>query len=765
MDNLPSIDATPESSATLCGARECDQREIITSQASIDAGHPSASLRNIHACGSSLYSIPTEDELHVFARLPETVRTEIRETLIAFRFIASQKNISAAIRQQSVVLHLSASSLKRKWFAFQAALKTDSSTAWRTLINRAKAGADWCNYSQPTGLPKAFIEFWKQLREENQRCDSAAYRELIYLYRHRQSRDGTRRFDSIPGYSEFPAATDTGLPKGWSYENILRQARTLSTAFEKSAARQGRAAASQYRRKVFSTRVGLQVGEFILFDDQEYDLKVNFPGSMRAMRPLGLNALDLYSACCFNYGFKPTLLGEDGARQKLKEVDMLWFVVDVLTRFGFNAERGTHFVVEHGTAAIRDDFAERIARVTNGRVIIDRAGITGAAALLGQFEGRSKGNPRFKGALESFFNLVRNESAMLPGQVGLNRDRSPEQLHGMERYNDQLLRAATRLPEETAALLRFPFLAWPQFVQVMSALYQQINTRIDHELEGWGKLIASEFRHSVNSAWEPIGNFSLLSPTMQMALTAEFNTPAGSALARVRKLSPLEVFNAGAGRLQKLGHQHLPELLGLGFAYRSRKFRPDGYLVIEDQDLDSEPLRFHIDDLSQNLVGARSTRAPLVQLPSVVNVYLNPFDPTRTAILADDQNRFLGMIERDLAPCRSDLDAIHRKMGAAKAHEARLLQSMNLRHAARAQEKAELHRNNSSVFETASGTRKPRTTEERATDRAIDSALEENINLDAALEENSETGRDAFHPRPTCAASAASDIDPTQDFE
>jgi hypothetical protein len=270
-------------------------------------------------------------------------------------------------------------------------------------------------------------------------------------------------------------------------------------------------------------------------------------------------------------------------------------------------------------------------------------------------------------------------------------------------------------------------------------------------LEGWGKLIASEFRHSVNSAWEPIGNFSLLSPTMQMALTTEFNTPAGSALARVRKLSPLEVFNAGAGRLQKLGHQHLPELLGLGFAYRSRKFRPDGYLVIEDQDLDSEPLRFHIDDLSQNLVGARSTRAPLVQLPSAVNVYLNPFDPTRTAVLADDQNRFLGMIERDLAPCRSDLDAIHRKMGAAKAHEARLLQSMNLRHAARAQEKAELHRNNSSVFETASGTRKPRTTEERATDRAIDAALEENSSIGGTS-----SGSPTY---------AASDIDPTQDFE
>jgi hypothetical protein len=95
-------------------------------------------------------------------------------------------------------------------------------------------------------------------------------------------------------------------------------------------------AASQHARKVLKTRVGLAVGEFILFDDQEYDLKVNFLGNAqrRAMRPLGLNALDLFSACSFAYGLKPTLSHEDGAKQKLREIDMMWFVVHVLTAFG-----------------------------------------------------------------------------------------------------------------------------------------------------------------------------------------------------------------------------------------------------------------------------------------------------------------------------------------------------------------------------------------------------------------------------------------------
>jgi hypothetical protein len=87
------------------------------------------------------------------------------------------------------------------------------------------------------------------------------------------------------------------------------------------------------------------------------------------------------------------------------------------------------------------------------------------------FEGARKGNYRFKGAIESFFNLVRNETAMLPGQVGKDRDHSPEQMVGLERYNNQLLKAAAELKPEEAARLKFPVLEWNEWTgRAMSLL-------------------------------------------------------------------------------------------------------------------------------------------------------------------------------------------------------------------------------------------------------------------------------------------------------
>jgi hypothetical protein len=743
---LPSIDATPESSATLCGARECDQREIITSQASIDAGHPSTGRDAFHprpTSAASLIFAPTD--LKLFGRLPEAARDNLSRTFRALEWIHSRPNKNEAFRVMALkcmkARGFTAASLRRKYYAFVA------SGDWTTLVDKALAGPEWwkTDESSAPGLPPAFIEFWKSLCERNQRKCRPAHGELLKIWRQRIDSLGNT-YKQIPGYAEWPVASPTtDRPRGWEYSNLMRHA---PDDFELDAARHGRFAASKHRRKVFLTREGLQVMQFCFFDDQVYDAKVLFTSTYgqpsRPMRPRGYDALDLASAAFVGHLFKPTLLNPDAPEHELhlsSKREFPWFLADVLLNVGYNPITKTFFVVERGTASIDQALEERLFNVSGGMVMVDRAGLINRATHAALFDGASKGNPRFKAPLESIFNLVRNNMAMLPGQVGKDRDHSPDDLHGRERYDARLVRCLT--PELLQHAIR-PFMEWTDFVEFALAVYTAIDNRIDHDLEGWRKNKALEWRISPSAPWMPMSEFERLPVPQQMSLTELFRGPHGSTLNRSRKLSPREVFNTGAKALHRLSFDSVPYLLGAELG-TERTVR-DGYITLEDQQQGPAPLRFPA--YSHAASGSRG--ACLRNGDKFLTYLLRD-----GLVLADASNRFVGVLTQQDTPCRADVEGVKRQLAAAKKEESARLAPLDRRHITEAREKNRMHRHNSDLAETASGTRKPRTTEERATDRAIDSALEENFSFGGAN----------AAAEPTPAASAASDIDPTQDFE
>lgn len=628
---------------------------------------------------------PTKEDQLAFARLPENARADLTRLLLTLSKIHVAKNKQAACKLYAATTArrgFSAPNLYRHYYNF---IKTGN---WRVLVNKAVAGPDWWETSEQIGLPEPFVQYFKGLCERNQRKCLPAWRELIRTWKTKTELqpDGSRKpIKKIPGYNEWPTATWTGLPRGWSQGNLNR---FTPDSFELAAARQGREAASQFRRRVFSTRVGLKVGQFYLFDDQEYDLKVNFMGrnNRRAMRPLGLNCLDLFSACCFAFGFKPTLWdSETETKKKLREEDMFWFVAHILMNFGYRTDDcGTTFIVEHGTAAINDTFAERINQATAGKVRIERSGIGGEAAFPGLFEGASKGNPRFKAALESFFNLVRNETAFLPGQVGLDRNHHPVEMHGRDRYNNALLKAAAALPPERAALLKFPVLEWTEFEQIAMDIYSRINDRLDHALEGWqeSRLFTKEWRLADSHPWSPIQTFLALPAPQQTALATLIESDPS--LCRSRKLSPAEVFHQGKQQLTKLPSCMLPVLLGVERGYPVNIVH--GYITIKDKDIDADPLRFPVGHGLQSLMQSGTLG------------YLNPFNPV-LLVLADSQGRYIGETTLQETPNRADVESLKRQMGAAKKEEADRLAPVAARAADLARAKTQMHRHNTDVLD------------------------------------------------------------------
>jgi hypothetical protein len=648
------------------------------------------------------------------ARLPDPVRRETQLTLLLLRQVHYAKSKSAEAHSIAALYKqrrgFSAESLLRKYYAY-----TNSDGDWKSILDKAKCGPAFWNTDEQAGLPAAFIEFWKSLCERNQRKTAPARRELIRIWQTGKGTDpatgAAKYYKTFPGYPDWTPnpvhlVNPVEIPAGWSQANLNRHA---PSKFELAVARRGRDAASAHRRKVFTTRVGLHVGQFYLFDDLEYDMLVNFPGNRIATRPLGLVALDLASACAIGLGFKPTILDLEGAKRKLKERDMLWLLIDTLCNKGYRVGRvaprapsdvfdGTTLIAEHGTAAIPQAIETALDTVSEGHIRVQRSGLSNEH-MAGLFEGQSKGNPRFKAALESLFNLLHNEQAMLPAQTGLNRDHCPTQLAGLQRYNNQLLKLAERLPEHRRDLLKFPVMTYAQFVEVTLDIFAQINNRTDHELEGWKNNIEQEFFLQIGHDSHDSNPVNLVHPVQKFSQSQWLSLPAHQRAAlkpminaTARQLSPQEVWNRSAHQLQKLPEHAIPILLGPNFG--EERTVKNGYITIEDQEISPEPLRFPA-ALSQSSIS--NHQSSIINEGSKFLVYLNPHNPNRL-ILTDAKGRYLGGLDRQETPNRADVEAVHRQLAAAKREEAARLAPVVTRALPLAEAKRDLHRHNLSVI-------------------------------------------------------------------
>ncbi len=595
-------------------------------------------------------SIPVDDRPY-YASLPQRVRqeTDLWQEVMSSVCAAPRplREIAVQARRLAGLRGFGKKNIINKYYAFKR------TRSWRVFVNRSKLSR------KEVSLPEEFIEHWKALCERNQRKSRPAWRGLINAWRHGAE---------IPGYPVRPPAGIGGVPDGWGYRNLMRCA---PTPFELAAARIGRSAAAGCRPLVFTTRVGLAPGQFLVFDDLEHDVKVNFLGvNRKAMRPLELCCLDLFSGCKIAWGMKPTI-EDDGIKQKLKEHEMRFLLAYVLTRVGYRPE-GTTLMAEHGTAAIREDVEKIICDASDGAITVARSGIEGAAALV--YEGRGKGHSRFKAALESHHNLAHNELAAAEGQMGKDRDHSPEELHGRETHNNMLMKAISFLPPERAMLLRMPFWEFNVFMRFAGEVYEKINARDWHELEGWVEsgLIAHEFRLGDDSPWMRAERLLAAPESERQAIATLIQRPGWS---RIRKLSPAEVWDGGRGRLAQLPGYLAPQIIGQENGVE-RKVGKNGLFEFEDRNLGPGTFRYlaraHKPDGTDEDLAAEET----------LLTFCNPFDPGVLHVCRAGSGRgaYIGCCKRWESVTRTDLDTLHRQMGAAAAEETRRLLPFRARH-------------------------------------------------------------------------------------
>jgi hypothetical protein len=552
------------------------------------------------------FARPDDDD---FNGLPATERTAILTRLEICKRILSAGNFSAAVRAeasrpgQAGVPGMSEERLRKMAMAFRK-----SHGSWRGLWNKRNTPSpeDRCS------LPFKFRQFVAALRTRYQRegGDAAAFRQLKRIWRFRTAEidlqingkqiKAGQVIPAIPGYNDWPAEDKhTEEPRGWSYDNLSDCCKP--DQFTTAVLRIGRSAGAEFRPKVSTTREGLKYAQLYYFDDQQYDVHVNYEGVARkAMRPWGLDCLEALSACHVANLLKPNLYDDvEKVKQRIRQVDMIWFALHVLMTEGYRTDTGTILAGELGTANLPKVIADALKAATDGKVTFDGGGTEGAPPFAGMFEGKGGGNPRHKAPLESIRNLVRNEMSALPGATGLNRDASPEtnvpDKGGTFKYNTTLLKALEALPEEQRKRLQFPFMDYHQFCQLALYFTSVIDKRDDHDLKHWHScgFVLEAWRMDVGQPWRSMDDFLALPPDQRAILTALFESRPE--LKGVKRLSPWQVRQAlrRDPAIKKLSPAVLPEILGLEGEHSRQVFvTKENQIVIRDREIDPEPMVF-----------------------------------------------------------------------------------------------------------------------------------------------------------------------------
>ncbi|MFZ4397191.1 MAG: hypothetical protein ACOYOU_16370 [Kiritimatiellia bacterium] len=344
-----------------------------------------------------------------------------------------------------------------------------------------------------TGLPVEFVNFWQSLCAGHQRMKAAQVHRVLFA-------DHLLADKIIPGYdtdwrgifarenpgqpvpSVCPYQLGVLEPKGWGYRNLASRAPNRDAW---AAATLGTATARLYLPSIPHTRVGLKLCSVLVVDDVWHDNKVNYAGSKAApQRPLELGMMDMLTGRFTAWGVRVPRVRDDGTREMLKESDMLYLLCDQFCRVGVCRD-GVLILAEGATAAIRKPVLDKINAHTGGLLRVETSATRSEPMIAGLFAERPRGNPKWKAALESTWNLLHNHLAMLPGQTGKDRDHSPADEAGRDRENSALQRLCKSLPAEVVEHLRAPYLNYFQFTDALLTVKQRIESRTDHQLEGW----------------------------------------------------------------------------------------------------------------------------------------------------------------------------------------------------------------------------------------------------------------------------------------
>lgn len=573
----------------------------------------------------------------------------------------------------------------------------------RQLENRATARGLAAN--------REFVEYWWSLVTKFNRKNAPAYNALLAALadsdRHPIPGFGTWRQIWAaenggvppPEWMKCPWGPLTGTaPEGWSWRNI----QTINPPPEiLTAVRKGTGAAyMNYMPTVHQTRAGLESCECVEFDDVWLEQKVNYAGNRHAQRVVGLVGYDVATACFFGTLFRPRTENDDGTRETIRAVYMRWEIAHLLCDVGVSSRR-LEIDCEWGSAAVSRKLEADIKDVVEDRfeVVIRRGGRHSKPLSEGDWGGTAKGNPRGKPHVEGGHSLAKNMLAFLPGSVGGGRGAQPEWAAGMDMEDEALRRCVRALvPQEreaeVLAQLRSPYMEWGEFAEKAYMVYDAINHRRNHKLEGWEEsgFTVQMWRRSPRDLWQPMSELKKIMDLMgdEDARRLLDRIECDPDLTTRRRMSPAEAWDARAKERVKLGDWAAPRLLGMELA---QKCKVSDRLELSFRD-DSSRASVSIYGMLDN--------GSFLERGAEYLVWVNPLNPG-IAYVCDLEGRYLGTAQVVVPVKRGDMAGLQSQMRVVRAAEADMRRKLAPIAAARQRERLRDRRHNMSVLAAFGG--------------------------------------------------------------
>ena len=489
-------------------------------------------------------------------------------------------------------------------------------------------------------------------------------------------------------------------PRGATYANLQAVAKANPNYyFNIFASRRGRKAAGRYLLPVLTTRAGLPVLAKVEYDDVWHNTDIML--GARVCQPLEFAGYDVASGFKCSSILKPRFERADGRRDNLKEQQFRFlFAYDHIVR-GFHRD-GIEDVVEHGTTAIRQNVERQIRAIPGvGELItIRRSGILSEQVHAGLFIGNGGGNFKMKALCEGAHNLLHNRTAGLVGSRGRDAEHLHESQAALVKYEERLMAAAAKLPEEFALKLEAGLLTFDEYHAAFQRIEDALMRDPEHKLEGWDGKVVQEWRLSPTSNdWRPMGKLvEMAKEDPDGARAVAVVVGRDPALRRVRPMSRLEAYQAGlgSGEIIRVDDWYLPHFMDIEKDAIEVRVRENGLIGFRNE------LLYGRDEMLyraavKNRAGWQQSMAPGAKALALYN----PMMPEKIWLVDAADGHTLGTCPLYNRAPAYDRHAIEVKMGEQAADLAAKVLPIRGRHQAEAEDRAARMAHNLGVIKAA----------------------------------------------------------------
>ena len=477
-------------------------------------------------------------------------------------------------------------------------------------------------------------------------------------------------------------------PHGATFANLQAVAKNdPNYCFNIASSRRGRKAAQRFLLPVLTSRVGLPVLGKVEYDDVWHNTDIMVGG--KVCQPLEFAGYDVASGFKCSSIMKPRFERADGVRDNLKEQQFRFlFAYDHLVR-GFH-RGGIEDIVEHGTTAIRANVEKQIRAIPGmgDLITIRRSGILSEQVHAGLFIGNGGGNFRMKALCEGAHNILHNRTAGLIGSRGRDAEHLHESQAALVKYEERLMAAAAKLPEEFALKLQAGLMTFAEYQEAFRTIEDQLMRDPEHRLEGWDGKVMQEWRLSPTSnEWRTAAELLEMGkedPDGARAIAAVIGRDP--ALRRVRPMSRLEAYQEGirSGEIIRVDEWYLPHFMDVEKDAIEVTVRGNGLIGFRNE------LLYGRDEMLYR--AAAKNHAGWVQALPTGRKLLALFNPMMTEkiwLVDGGDGHTLGTCPLYSRAAAYDRHAIEVKMGEQSADLAAKVLPVRGRHQAEAEARAE----------------------------------------------------------------------------